>query len=117
MSNMYLSLIDMNDSEMQLFLTYLEKSKNMDCLQYLEAEFGDNLKTFLDLFAGETIKIPSKTELLNIANYSIIYNYMKDRNFTREAYQNASHLFKRRIAAIERIVEKVESVMEGKSDE
>ena len=112
MNNLFLSLIDLEPSEKDIFLKYLLKGKNMESIIYLDAEFKDNLLEFLDLFQGEVIKIPSKNELVSIANYSIIYNYLKERNFSEESYSRASSLFKKRIPALEKIVEKMK-IIEG----
>ena len=40
----------------------------------------------------------------------MIYNYVKERNFTEDSYQKASSLFKRRVANIKRIVEKTDNI-------
>ena len=110
MTNLFLSLIDLDSKERELFLEYLCKAKHMESIYYLDAEFKDKLLEFLDLFQGELIKIPSKQELVNIANQVIIYNYLEERDFTKDAYKRASTLFKKRVTALERIVDKVNTV-------
>lgn len=113
MKNGYLSLLDLNDEELNVFLTYLENGKGMESVKYLNSEFGSNLLEFLDLFAGETIKIPSKNELMYISNYATIYTYLKNKNFTDDAYTRASYIFKRRVPALRKIVDKVKNNIEG----
>lgn len=107
----YLSLMDFNEDEQNMFLKYLECGKGLEAIPYLQCEFGDSLLSFLDLFAGETIRIPSKQELMNISNYILIYKYLKDRNFTDEAFTRAASIFKRRVPSLRSIVEKVENNM------
>ena len=116
MSNLFLSLIDLEPTEKEIFLNYLCKCKHLESIYYLEAEFGDKLLEFLDLFQGETIKVPSKNELVSIANNSIIYNYLKERDFTEDAYSRASTLFKKRVTVLERIVEKMSILEEENND-
>lgn len=107
----YLSVLEVNDEERDLYLQYLESSKDLDCLPFIDSLLGKDTLTFLDLFAGETIKIPSRQELIKILNYIIIYQYIKERGFTDEAYQKASSLFKRRVDNLQRIVEKVSNTI------
>lgn len=107
----YLSVLDVNDQEFDTYLSYLESSKDMECLPFLNSILGKDVLHFLDLFAGETIKIPSRQELIKIMNYVIIYEYLKERGFSEEAYQKASSLFKRRVSNLKRVVEKVDNII------
>lgn len=106
----YLSVLDLSEKELTLLIDYLVSSKDMESLPFLYSILDKNLMLFLDVFAGETIKIPTRQELTKIINYIIIYKYLEERNFTPEAYQKASGLFKRRVSNLERIVEKVGNI-------
>lgn len=105
-----LSVLDLSEKEIKLVIDYLVSSKDIDSLPFLYELLGKDLLLFLDVFAGDTIKIPTRQELSKIINYIIIYQYVKERNFTDEAYQKAASLFKRRIGNIKRIVEKVDNI-------
>ena len=105
-----LSVLDLSEKEIKLVIDYLVSSKDIDSLPFLYELLGKDLLLFLDVFAGDTIKIPTRQELSKIINYIIIYQYVKERNFTEESYQKAASLFKRRIGNIKRIVEKVDNI-------
>lgn len=107
----YLAVLNLNEDELETYLKYLENSRDLFCLPYLNRVLGDELLTFLDLFAGEVIRIPPRSELIKVSNYIIIYNYLKQRDFTEESYKKASSLFKRRVSNLKRIVEKVENTL------
>ena len=106
----YLSVLDLSEEELDTYIKYLESSKGLECLPFLDKVLGKEIILFLDLFAGEVIKVPTRSELIKIANYVIIYNYIKQRNFTDDAYTKAASLFKRRVSNLKRIVEKVENI-------
>ena len=105
-----LSVLDLSEKEIKTLIDYLVSSKDMESLPFLYELLGKDLLLFLDVFAGDTIKIPTRQELAKIINYIMIYNYVKERNFTEDSYQKASSLFKRRVANIKRIVEKTDNI-------
>ena len=107
----YLSIIDLDEEELQMYVDYLQNTRDLEFLPYLQRVLGDDFLMFLDLFAGEVIKIPTRSELIKISSYIIIYNYLKQRDFSEDAYKKASSLFKRRASNLRRVVEKVESVI------
>ena len=108
-----ISLTKLNEEEYGYFLDYLYSNKDFECIDFLASVLGDDLFTFLDLFEGETIKIPPRKTTLNIISNITIYTYVKDRDFKPSAYESASRIFKKRITAIERIVEKTHNILNG----
>lgn len=107
-----LSHITLQPEERELFLDYMNRQKKMEVVDFLFAVLGENFLKFLDVFSGESIKIPQREEVIKIVNYVKIYKYCKSHNFTDEAYQKASVIFSRREMSIRRIVEKVSKVLE-----
>ena len=105
-----LSVLELSDKEIKTMIDYLVSSKDLEALPFLYEILGKDLLLFLDVFAGETIKIPTRQELAKIINYIIIYQYVKERGFSEESYQKAAVLFKKRIGNIKRIVEKVDNI-------
>lgn len=104
----YIALLDMSDEEFELLLDYFEYKKKSPCVRYLASLVGkDTFLEMLDLFAGDQFKIPMRNESIKIINYVSIYNYLKQRDFTEEAYAKARGLFKRKTESLQSIVNSI----------
>lgn len=104
--------IHLTDAEMDIFLEYLYNLKKTHNYDVLRNVFDEQFLMFLDMFSGETLKIPKREELIKIASYIRIYRYLEVRGFTEDSVSNASRLFGRRRNSIKRIVNKVDRVLE-----
>ena len=106
-----LALTSLKDRETEILIKYMSGSRKAPYLDYLNIILGKDLLRFIDLFSGETIKVPTRDETIKIINYIKIYVYLNDRGFTDGAYESASKVFARRRNSIKRIVDKVESTI------
>jgi len=101
----YVSLLDMSDDEFNTLLDYFEFKKKSPSVRYLASLIGkEAFLELMDLFASDTIKIPTRAESIKILNYISIYHYLKDREFSDMAYQKAKGLYKRKIDSLQSIV-------------
>lgn len=95
---------EMSEKERDLFIRTLHEEKKVSIAPFLFLTLGKDAFTFLDLFAGKTIKIPSQKELLRIYNQVIIYNYLEARDFTETSIANASAIFGKKKPQIHSII-------------
>ena len=107
----YVSLLDMSDDEFNTLLDYFEFKKKSPSIRYLASLIGkEAFLELMDLFASDTIKIPTRTESIKILNYISIYHYLKDREFSDMAYQKAKGLYKRKIDSLQSIVNTIDNL-------
>lgn len=102
-----LSLVQLSKTERELFLDYIHGTKGTTDYEFLYSILGDKLLQFLDVFAGETIKVMPREEVIKDIRYIKIYCYLESRGFTEESIESASRVFNRRKNSIVRIIEKV----------
>lgn len=98
------AISEMSEKERDLFIRTLHEEKKVSIAPFLFYTLGKDAFTFLDLFAGKTIKIPSQKELLRIFNQVIIYNYLEARDFTDTSIANASAIFGKKKPQIHSII-------------
>ena len=107
-----LSLIEMSDEEVEDFLDYMEVTSGNSYLDLLYTIIGkDKLLLYMEVLENVTVKMPTKKVVYKIVSYIKMYNYLKKKGFTEEAYESASKLYKKRAMALKRIVVKVEEVL------
>jgi len=107
----YVSLLDMSDDEFNTLLDYFEFKKKSPSVRYLASLIGkEAFLELMDLFASDTIKIPTRAESIKILNYISIYHYLKDREFSDMAYQKAKGLYKRKIDSLQSIVNTIDNL-------
>lgn len=108
-----LSIIELTEQERNLLLDYLSVSTPLSYPDYIWSLLGDQRwLSFFDMLEGLTMKFPSRQALVKVINYIKIYAFLNSRNFTEEAYEIAAKLYKKRVPALKRIVNKVEKVLE-----
>lgn len=92
---------------------YMSRNEKFDRLDYIAYLIGNDefLFTFFDLFAGERIEIPSRAAILRDIQHVRIYRYCAARGFTEPSYQFASAIFKKNVAMVKRVVERVGKVL------
>lgn len=115
-----LSLIQLSDDEKELFLDYMCALKDTEQYDILVNLFGKDLLKFMDVFSGQSIKIPTRKYINKVIKYIKIYKYCEARGFSDESYRKAGKIFDRRKSSVIRAVKKVERVinkLEVDSDE
>jgi len=106
-----LSLIELDKEERELLIDYMTALKRTEVYEVLENMYGVDILKFMDVFAGESIKIPNRNYVYKVIKYIQIYKYCERRDFTEEAIENASKVFDRRKSSITRVIDKVERVL------
>lgn len=106
-----LSLIQMNKDERDLFLDYMKSLKDTYYYDVLYTFFEDDFFEFLDLFAGESVRVPQRHYIMKVVKYVKIYCYCKERGFTEESYRKASKIWGKRKSSVKRAINKVERVL------
>ena len=108
-----LSFVTLSDKEMNDFIDYMSESYHGTFLDYLYSIIGpDKILLYLETLEDLTVKIPPKKTIAKIVFYVKVYNYVKSRGFTEEAYKNASRIFDKRVFNLKRVVNKVQTVLE-----
>lgn len=105
-----LSLIEISEDEMNELLEFLQKRDKTEIYDILYGVFEHQFLKFIDLFSGETIKVPTRDSLFKSVIYIKIYSFCKKRHFTEEAIESAAHIFDKRKSSIRRIIDKVKRV-------
>lgn len=107
-----LSIISLSVDERENFIDYMDETNASLGISYLFAILGDKyFLKFLDVMAGETIKVPSRESTVKIINYIKIYTYCKNRGFTEQAMEKAAKVYDRRLVSVQRIIAKVDSIL------
>lgn len=112
-----LSAIELAYNEREVLLDYLSVSAPQAYTDFIFSLLGDrNFLSYMDVLEGLTIKIPPRQTLVKIINYTKIYSFLKARDFSEEAYEKASKLYKKRVVSLKRIVNKVEETLQKKEN-
>lgn len=85
-------------------------SKN-DFYCKLYSLFGRETILFLSMFNGCSMKVPDIRYLLKLKKFSKIYLYIKENEFTDEAYEAASKKYKKSVEKLRIITDKVRTCM------
>lgn len=106
-----LSLIQLADDEIELFLDYMCALKDTEQYDILQNLFDEKLLQFMDVFSGESVKIPTRRYINKVIKYIKIYRYCEARDFSEESMRQASKIFDRRKSSVKRAIAKVERVL------
>jgi hypothetical protein len=115
-----LSLIDLSDQEMEVFVKYLSRSKSTSDFDFLHRIVGsDDFIRLLDVFSGDTVKIPEREVLAKLISYIQIYVYVRNHlkedlpadKLPDDVVESAAKNFDRRCNSVRRIYEKVRCVL------
>lgn len=106
-----LSLVTLDKEEREVFLDYMDVNNPSLFASYLFALLGDDMLRYLDVMSGTSIKVPSRDSVLKTINYIKIYSYCKSKGFTKESYEKAAKIYDRRVMSVQRIVDKVDRVL------
>jgi hypothetical protein len=115
------SLISLSDRERERFFLYMMGVRSSSFFDFLEVFEGGKIFPFLDLFAGETVRIPSRTETLKTVLYVRVYSFIQDRldrgDGKEKALIKAARVFERRKVVLWRMYEKVNrQIQKGEKD-
>jgi len=111
-----LSFIKLSEEERHYLLRYLTKVKKTQVFDIIEYLFDDDFLKFIDVFSGESIKVPRREEVLKIVNYIKIYTYCQARGFSDESIEAASKIFKRRQVSVRKVIDKVSTTLKELED-
>jgi hypothetical protein len=107
----FISLMDISDDEFNTLLDYFEFKKKCPSIRYFASLLGkEAFLEMMDLFSSDIIKFPTRNESIKILNYISIYHYLKDRDFSDNAYQKARSLYKKKIEVLHNIVNMIENL-------
>lgn len=106
-----LSVLSLTDEETQNILEYSTKLSGNDSLDILYGIFPDQWLKFIDLFSGETFKVPTREAIYKNIAYIKIYTYCKARDYSDLSIDTMAKLYGRRRNAILNIIKKVEAIL------
>ena len=99
---------DLSDEKYELFLKLLSFENN-EFLEVLSKMTDKNtLLKLLDVFSGEYIRFPNRKRIIWVLEKVNIYTYLKNKNFSDEAYYTVSKEYDRTIYEIKKIVNVIE---------
>jgi len=106
-----LSDVELSKDEVGVFMELISNRRNGDSMKALRYVLGDieQFLLFLDMFAGESIKIPTREFVLRMCDWAKIWAYY-NRNPNRS---EIAKVFKRRINVIDGIINKVDMALNG----
>lgn len=105
---------DLSDDKYDLFLKLLS-FENAEFLEVLNTMTDKNtVLKLLDVFAGEYIKFPNRKSVVWVLEKVCMYTYLKNRNFSDEAYYVVSKDYDRTVYEIKKIVNVIEKNLQGK---
>lgn len=94
------------------FIRYMTGWSREDKFVRMWGIFGDDMLLFLSVFQGESVKVPPVSSLQKMKSYCQVYSYLKTRGFTDQAYRQCEKAFKRKRYHLERIVRRVERMVQ-----
>lgn len=108
-----LALVNLSKEEMDLLLEVLSKVRGNTQLDHLKLVFEmKDLMSFIDTFSGETIKVPTREDIMKRVVHIKIYNYCYKRGFSEESRKSASLIYKKRLLNINKVIEKIDRILE-----
>lgn len=99
--------------ELEKLLEILRRVKGTTLFDFLYYILADETLMFLDMFSGDTLKIPQRDEVLKLMDYARIWVFVKNNENDPEVVRKAAARFKRRTQSIQRIVAKVDEMTGG----
>ena len=103
---------DLSDEKYDLFLKLLsfENSEFLDVLNKMTDR--NTVLQILDVFAGEYIKFPNRKSVLWVLQKVNMYTYLKQKDFSEDAYKFISKEYDRTVYEIKKIVKVIEKNLE-----
>lgn len=107
------SLVELSRDEINDLIDYMTVSNHGTYLDLLYSIIGpDKILLYLETLENLTVRIPPKKTIVKILFYIRVYNYLKKRDFSEEAYKSASKIYRKRVFDLKRVVNKVQTVLE-----
>ena len=106
-----LSIVSLTLNERETLLDYLDAQNPALNASFLFAILGEDFLKYLDVMAGETIKVPTRESILKMVSYVKVYAYCKNGEFSEATLEKASKIYGRRVASIQRVIAKVDRVL------
>ena len=105
---------DLSDEQYELFLKLLsfENNEFLNVINSLTDK--DTLLKLLDIFAGEYVRFPNRKSLIWVLTKVNMYTYLKERNFSHDAYYVVSKEYNKTIYEIKKIVNVIEKNLQSK---
>ena len=105
---------DLDDEKFELFLKLLSFENN-EFLNIINIMTDKNtLLKLLDVFAGEYIKFPNRKSIIWVLEKVNMYTYLKQHDFSQEAYATVSKEYDRTVYEIKKIVNVIEKNLQVK---
>lgn len=99
---------DLSDEKYELFLKLLSFENN-EFLEVIDKMTDRNtLLQLLDVFAGEYVKFPNRKSVIWVLQKVNMYTYLKQKNFSDDAYRFVSKEYDRTVYEIKKIVKVIE---------
>lgn len=107
-----LSQEELSQGEMETFLSLIGIVKATSIYDFLYYILKEETLLFLDTFASENIKIPSRDETIKMLDYARIHEFLNKNGRDPRALKEAARRFQRRTQSIQRIDQKVQELLE-----
>jgi hypothetical protein len=106
---------DLKDNEVDLLIKLLS-DENSYLFQVLFNVIGinDTLK-LIDIFSDNKIIFPPRKRIYKLIEKIKIYEYIKSKNESEEAYKLLSKQYNKRISQLKSIVERIDYLLENKN--
>lgn len=105
---------DISDEQYDLFLKLLS-FENGDFLQAISSLTNkETVLKLLDIFSGEYIRFPNRKSLIWVLTKVSMYTYLKERNFSQDAYYVVSKEYDKTVYEIKKIVNVIEKNLQSK---
>lgn len=105
---------DLDEDKFELFLKFLsfEKSEFLNIIRVMTD--NNTLLKLLDTFAGTSIRFPNRKSLIWVLEKVNIYTYLKNHNFSQDAYYTMSKEYDRTVYELKKIVNVIEKNLQTK---
>lgn len=95
---------DISSDKYKLFIDLLSFENN-EFLKILDNAVDENtMLQLLDIFAGESIKFPTRKSIIWLLDKVNMYTYIKKHDFSDEAYYTMSKQYDRTVYEIKKII-------------
>lgn len=105
---------NIDDEKYELFLKLLsfEKGEFLNVLDTLTNK--EVVLKLLDIFAGESIKFPNRKAFIWVLEKVSMYMYLKEHNFTQDAYYVVSKEYDKTVYEVKKIVAVIDKNLQVK---
>lgn len=107
-----LSFRDLSDDQRDIFIKLLSDECSYQ-FQLLFNILDDNMLTLqlIDSFADTRLMFPTRKRMYRLLEKIQIYTYIKKKNYSNEAYKLMAKQYKKRIAQVRDIVDRIDHLL------